>query len=144
MGLVAALPAAGESSPRTGNSAAPTSISVNVTGLKSNKGVLRYCITPRGGGFPECDGGHSVNGSAAISGLSAHFSAKNLAPGDYAIAVFHDKNANSRLDTFAGIPREGYGFSNNPGFMPRAPKFEEAAIRLNRSMETEIRMRYIL
>jgi uncharacterized protein (DUF2141 family) len=34
--------------------------------------------------------------------------------GDYAIAVYHDKNTNGKLDTnLLGIPKERYGFSNN-------------------------------
>jgi len=34
--------------------------------------------------------------------------------GDYAIAVYHDKNTNGKLDTnVLGIPKERYGFSNN-------------------------------
>lgn len=34
--------------------------------------------------------------------------------GEYAIAVYHDKNTNGKLDTnFLGIPKEEYGFSNN-------------------------------
>ncbi|MFP8488513.1 DUF2141 domain-containing protein [Gracilimonas sp. Q87] len=34
--------------------------------------------------------------------------------GDYAIAVYHDKNVNGKLDSnFLGIPKEAYGFSNN-------------------------------
>ena len=39
---------------------------------------------------------------------------KNLAYGQYAIAVYHDKNKNGELDTnMLGIPLEDYGFSNN-------------------------------
>lgn len=34
--------------------------------------------------------------------------------GEYAIAVYHDKNENGKIDTnFLGIPKEDYGFSNN-------------------------------
>lgn len=34
--------------------------------------------------------------------------------GAYAIAVYHDKNENGKLDTnLLGIPKERYGFSNN-------------------------------
>lgn len=34
--------------------------------------------------------------------------------GEYAIAVYHDKNVNGKLDSnFLGIPKEAYGFSNN-------------------------------
>lgn len=34
--------------------------------------------------------------------------------GEYAIAVYHDKNTNGKLDSnILGIPKEDYGFSNN-------------------------------
>lgn len=34
--------------------------------------------------------------------------------GEYAIAVYHDKNMNGKMDSnFLGIPKEAYGFSNN-------------------------------
>lgn len=34
--------------------------------------------------------------------------------GEYAIAVYHDKNKNGKIDTnLLGIPKENYGFSNN-------------------------------
>lgn len=39
---------------------------------------------------------------------------ENLAYGQYAIAVYHDKNKNGKLDiNMLGIPLEDYGFSNN-------------------------------
>jgi uncharacterized protein (DUF2141 family) len=44
---------------------------------------------------------------------------KDLAPGEYGLAVFHDANRNGRMDTNAmGIPIEQTGFSNDAqGFM---------------------------
>ena len=34
--------------------------------------------------------------------------------GEYAIAVYHDKNRNGKIDTnLLGIPKENYGFSND-------------------------------
>jgi len=37
-----------------------------------------------------------------------------VAPGRYAVSVFHDENSNGKMDTnFIGIPREGVGASNN-------------------------------
>lgn len=51
---------------------------------------------------------------------------KDLADGEYAIKMFQDENGNNALDSnMMGIPKEGYGFSNNVG-MFGAPKFEEA------------------
>ncbi|MRR38306.1 DUF2141 domain-containing protein, partial [bacterium] len=39
---------------------------------------------------------------------------KGVPYGQYAIAVFHDKNDNDVLDkNIMGVPKEEYGFSNN-------------------------------
>ena len=51
--------------------------------------------------------------------------------GTYAIAVYHDDNANGKLDHgFFGIPAEPMGLSNNhvPKFGP--PKFAKAAMKV--------------
>lgn len=51
---------------------------------------------------------------------------KSLPPGKYVVRMFHDENNNHRLDTnFLGMPKEGWGCSNNvkPQFGP--PKHEE-------------------
>ncbi|WP_221394418.1 DUF2141 domain-containing protein [Dyadobacter sp. NIV53] len=54
-----------------------------------------------------------------------------LAPGRYALAMYHDLNGNDLMDrNFVGIPKEPYGFSKN--FRPRfsAPSFEDCAFEL--------------
>ena len=51
---------------------------------------------------------------------------ESVKKGEYAVAVFNDKNSNSNLDTgIFGIPLEQYGFSNNPEINFRAPTFNE-------------------
>jgi uncharacterized protein (DUF2141 family) len=56
--------------------------------------------------------------------VSVHFA--DLKPGTYAIMIMHDENNNGKLDSnILGIPKEGYGFSNNPRVM-RQPTYEEA------------------
>lgn len=55
----------------------------------------------------------------------------DLAPGAYAVSLFHDENKNNKLDTGPfGIPREGYGFSRDPRPRFRAPRFDEAKFDL--------------
>lgn len=47
--------------------------------------------------------------------------------GDYAVAVYHDKNANRKLDKGAfGLPSEPWGLSKNPKIRFRKPRVEEA------------------
>lgn len=49
-----------------------------------------------------------------VSNTEISWTIPELPHGDYAIAVYHDRNTNGKLDTnFLGIPREVYGFSNN-------------------------------
>ncbi len=49
------------------------------------------------------------------------------APGTYAVAVYHDENANVKFDkNWIGLPVEGYGVSNNPTIFLGPPAFDEA------------------
>lgn len=53
---------------------------------------------------------------------------RNVKPGSYAIAVFHDVNGNGELDrNFIGLPSEPYGFSNDVG-RRGPPNFDAARI----------------
>jgi uncharacterized protein (DUF2141 family) len=135
---------AADTSIENGLRAAHSDLRVSVSGFRDDKGTLRYCVAPRGAAFPNCEGRGVLTGSTTINDKTASFVLYNLLHGDYAIAVFHDENQNNRLDTVIGIPREGYGFSGNPGSKLGAPSFDEAVISLFQSANTNIRMRYIL
>ena len=61
----------------------------------------------------------------------------DLAPGTYAVMIMHDENNNGKLDSnIIGIPKEGYGFSNNPNVM-RQPTFDEVKFEV-KDRETKI------
>ena len=62
-----------------------------------------------------------------------------VAPGTYAIGIFHDANLNNRLDNyFFGVPKEQYGFSNNArGFMG-PPSFEAASFEVDGRTDIQI------
>lgn len=66
------------------------------------------------------------------------------APGNYAVAVYHDENNNHHFDrNFLGLPAEGYGFTNDPALRFGPPSFAAARIAVrpgdNRFV---IRLRY--
>jgi uncharacterized protein (DUF2141 family) len=55
----------------------------------------------------------------------------DLPEGDYAFVVYHDANANSKLDkNLLGIPTEDYGFSNNAMGKMGPPSFASAKFAL--------------
>lgn len=67
---------------------------------------------------------------------------KNLPYGKYAVSVLDDENSNFEMDMTLGIPREGYGFSNNPRVGLKPPDFEECNFSVN-SGTTEITIKMI-
>lgn len=104
---------------------------------------MRFCLARTAAAFPDCKKGASVERSAPASEGGIRFD--GLAPGVYALAVIHDENGNAKLDTFVGIPREGFGFSRDPriGFGP--PRFEAASFEVAvGGPGHKVRMRYLL
>ena len=52
--------------------------------------------------------------------------------GRYSVALYHDENGNKEFDRdFLGIPTEGYGFSQNPGFRFGKPDVEETLFTID-------------
>ena len=89
---------------------------------------MQACLTADRRHFPDCaadPAAHRLTVPAAAP-FELHFT--GLAPGTYAIALFHDANGNGRLDTRFGIPVEGFGFSNNPRLRFGPPGFDAARI----------------
>lgn len=64
--------------------------------------------------------------------------------GTYALAVYHDADANRSFNRNGiGMPAEGYGFSNNPGTLFGLPSFRSVRLAVPRNdMQTTVRMRY--
>lgn len=118
-------------------------LSVDVSNLRSHKGFVRVCLTADPANFPACiDDAQAVTRSIPASATNIRFD--GLARGDYAVAVIHDENGNRKLDTFAGIPREGFGFSRNPPVTFGPPRFAAARFTLTSDAETQqVRMRYL-
>jgi len=57
---------------------------------------------------------------------------EDIPPGTYALAIVHDENMNGKLDTnVLGIPKEGYGFSNDAKALLGAPSFSAASFPYN-------------
>ncbi len=66
----------------------------------------------------------------------------NISAGIYAVAVFQDINRNGRLDTsLFGLPKEPFGFSNNPRLLLGAPAFKDCQILLFDDTIIEIKLR---
>lgn len=124
---------------------APTAdIEISIEKLRNRKGVLHLCLTREPAHFPDCKSDpRAVTRTAPAT--TGPIRIAGLAPGGYALAIFHDENRNRKLDMLIGIPREGFGFSRNPVVRFGAPKFRQVRIDLRAGFTREtVRMQYLL
>lgn len=65
-------------------------------------------------------------------------------PGVYALALYHDENADEKFGrTSIGFPAEGYGFSNNPSTLVGLPTFRSVRLNVPRAgLTTRVQMKY--
>ena len=86
----------------------------------------------------------SITVSANSSDSTFRYTFENLPYGDYAIAIYHDRNSNERLNRgLFGMPEEGYGFSNDAPANLGPADFDDAVFALDSTDTTiHIKMRY--
>ena len=124
---------------------APVEIDVQVQNLRNTNGVVRLCLSRDPTHFPNCDRDPAAVSRSVPARAAGSVRFTGLAPGTWALGVIHDEDGNGRLNTFMGIPREGFGFSRNPAIRFGPPVFTRAAFTVGAVPVREtIRMRYIL
>ena len=109
-------------------------LTVQVAGVRNSKGQIAIALFHEGEGFPgdKSRAFRTLQVRIDPQTLRAQVTLDNLPAGVYAVSVFHDENMNSRLDkNVFGIPKEGYGASNNPKRSMGPPKFAEAKFQLD-------------
>jgi uncharacterized protein (DUF2141 family) len=108
------------------------SILINITNIRSNNGKVNVSLFAAADGFPSNPQKAVAVQSVVIQGNQVRLRFDNLPFGTYAIACLHDENGNGKIDTnLVGIPKEGYGASNNAVSKLSAPKFEAAKFAFN-------------
>ncbi|WP_421657297.1 DUF2141 domain-containing protein [Leptothermofonsia sp. ETS-13] len=120
-------------------------LTVQVDGIRNQRGQLCIRLFSRSQGFPEGSTSGARRQCSKITDNPMTFTFNNLPSGNYAVAVFHDSNGDGKLNRNSlGMPTEGYGFSNNPVYSRTGPpKYGEATFLLAGSnTNVRIRMRY--
>lgn len=133
--LLLAVPAGAE---------ATSVVTVAAGGLRNDDGQVVCALFDSGKGFP--DGKHALKGDVVqVQSRGGVCRFTGVAPGTYAVALFHDENKDKVLNTFLGIPREGFGFSRNaPPSTFGPPKFSAASFRVVKGDYTlRVSMRYL-
>lgn len=127
-----------------GTSAMAADLRVQVPVLQSHRGVLRFALYDQAAGFPGYEGRRAYLDVPVPEKGGGEAVFPDLAPGTYAVAVYHDENNNGEFDQgLFGFPLEGYGFSRNASGFLSAPSFSSAAVVLQAGGKTiQIRLSY--
>ncbi len=126
--------------------AAANEVTITVTDVRSNKGVVRACMTTREDIFPKCRKDPASHRTVVKAGEKITITFKGVKPGKYAIALLHDENDNGKADRVLGMaPKEGYGFSRDAPVRMAPPEFGDAVFDMGESSKKlTIKMRYFL
>ena len=120
-------------------------VDLDVTGLRSTRGDVRICLTTAASHFPNCHDDPAAHRMIVPAGSASGLRFDGLPSADYAIALIHDENSNRRLDTVAGVPREGFGFSRNPRVLFGPPSFAAARFAVAGGATAErVTVKYLL
>ena len=99
------------------SAAAAQSLEVQVENCRSAKGNLRVAVMDE---RKTLIAKRDVPAAPGTVGIRF----EGLAPGDYAVKVFHDEDGDGEMDkNFMGLPKEGFAFSNRAKVRFGPPSF---------------------
>ena len=126
------------------HSSTNTIMKVQIEGLKEVKGQICFSLFASSKGFPDSGDNTLQAKCISVQGRSPTLIIEHLHLGTYALAVFHDLNGDGELNrNFLGIPKEGFGFSQNPEIKTSPPSFGDSAVLVT-GAETnlQVQLRY--
>lgn len=100
-------------------------LTIVITNIKKVCGTIQIGIYNKKENFPKI-GKEFRKLSVKVEGKEFKYTVKDLPPGNYAIALYHDYNSDGTCNTnLIGVPTESYGFSNNIKPFLSAPSFQD-------------------
>lgn len=119
-------------------------IEVCIDNIRSSDGTVGVALFNTKKGFPD-KSERAIKGKSVPAGKQCIVLFKNVPYGTYAVSVLHDENGNGKMDkAFLGIPKEGFGTSNNPKLKMGPPSFSDSQFDLaEQKMTLNINMKYL-
>ena len=116
-------------------------LTVVVEGIEKIEGEMSIGIYNSDEGWTETD--KEFKGIfVKVSSEIVSYTFEEIPAGTYSIAVYHDLNMNKILDkNLFGVPKEGYGFSNNVFGIVGPPDYLDASFLLDKDMTIYIKLK---
>jgi uncharacterized protein (DUF2141 family) len=117
-------------------------IDAHITRLRNNHGQVICTLFTPSDQFPERSH-KGMTMKVLIQNDHATCRFKDVRYGDYAIVAFHDENHDGEFNqNWLGMPKEGFGFSQNPGTFKK-PVFGDAKFTVAQPLvEVTIKLNY--
>ena len=120
---------------------AQSNIEVIIKNIKSKEGTIRVALFDSEEKFLKTPFKGEI---VKVSGETMTVIFKDLPAGTYGASAVHDENTNGKMDTgMMGIPKEGFGFSNDAKGMFGPPKFKEASFTLPATKSVSVTLKYM-
>lgn len=123
------------------------SLTVVVNGIRNQTGEICMRVYNSEKEFPDNAKSEVKSGCTKITGNSIQEVFSGLKPGTYAVAVVDDQNGDHKLNKdFFGIPKEGFGISQNPtvSISTGTPKFKNSSFKVDKNTTINIFLKYSL
>ena len=115
-------------------------LTIKISNIEKIRGEIKIGVFNTNKNFLK-EIGSIKNYSIKVDKNTAVITITDLPKGEYAITMYHDENSDNECNrNFMGIPKEGYGFSNNfkPKFGP--PKYNDCKFILGDNKTLNIKM----
>jgi uncharacterized protein (DUF2141 family) len=120
---------------------AQQTLTIKITNIKNDEGQIAVALYNSEKDFMKTR--YQGKTTKSVKG-EVEIAFENIPSGSYSLSVMHDANVNEKLDSnLFGIPKEGFGFSNNAMGTFGPPSFEKAKVEVSSPKSISIAMRYM-
>jgi uncharacterized protein (DUF2141 family) len=115
-------------------------LTVQISNIKNDNGKLTMGLFDTQDSFKKATKPYK-GVKVDISNKTAKYIFKDLPNKTYALSVYHDENDNNKLDkNWFGVPKESYGWSNNPKPSMRSATFDEGKFEFKNNLTIDIKL----
>jgi uncharacterized protein (DUF2141 family) len=102
-------------------------MTITISGLREAAGQVMVFVYNNAEDFPTKRDRAFRTKKVPVTGSSMEVTFDGVPDGTYGVAVYHDENMNDKMDrSWYGMPKEGYGASNDAKGSFGPPKFDDA------------------
>lgn len=118
-------------------------ISVTIEGLRNTKGKV-YVLLQNSEQMYQAKGKYYKVAAIEIGKGERDCTFEDIQTGTYAITLLHDEDLDEKMKTnFVGMPKEGFGFSNNAKGKMGKPSFEAAGFTVESGKTAQQKIKFI-